>query len=306
MAKMFYTTEEAAARLGATPDQVKQFITENKLREFRDGARVMFKVDQVDRLATDLKSGSKGDSIGLAPASAGSDSGIDLAPAGSGSSVGGLDAISLSDTSGSTNASKEDTVVTGVPGKVKSESSNVPKSSGDSAAQTQIQSAIDDQFSLEGVGSGSGLLDLTRERDDTSLGAELLDEIYPGGEGGKSEGGIGSSSGIFEQPSAAEMLSGPSGLEHIAATPPMAPVGQAEIVEAYDSSSGLFGGMALAASLVMGFTLLVVSLNFQDINPEWVKALTADSTKIFIFAGVMVLVSILLSMVGLFWGKAAK
>jgi excisionase family DNA binding protein len=308
MAKMFYTTEEAAARLGATPDQVKQFITENKLREFRDGARVMFKVDQVDRLATDLKSGSGGDSIGLAPASAGSDSGIDLAPAGSGSSVGGMDAISLADTSGSTVSNKEDTVVTGVPGKIKSQGSGVTKSPGDSSAQTQIQSAIDDQFSLEGVGSGSGLLDLTRERDDTSLGAELLDEIYPGGETAKSsEGGIGSSSGIFEQSSAAEMLSGPSGLEHIAATTPSsAPVGQAEIVEAYDSSSGLFGGMALAGTLVMAFTLLVVALDFQDIHPDWVTTLTADGTKTFIFAGVLVLVSILLSLVGLFWGKAAR
>jgi hypothetical protein len=39
----------------------------------------------------------------------------------------------------------------------------------------------DDDLSLDSVGSGSGLLDLTRESDDTSLGAELLDEIYPTG-----------------------------------------------------------------------------------------------------------------------------
>ena len=31
-----------------------------------------------------------------------------------------------------------------------------------------------------GIGSGSGILDLTKESDDTSLGAELLDEIYSG------------------------------------------------------------------------------------------------------------------------------
>ena len=55
MAKMFYTTEEAAGRLGISVDQLKQMITDNKLREFRDGARVMFKVDQVDRLATEAK-----------------------------------------------------------------------------------------------------------------------------------------------------------------------------------------------------------------------------------------------------------
>ena len=51
MAKMFYTTEEAAQKLGVTTDALKQLVTQNKLREFRDGARVMFKVDQVDRIA---------------------------------------------------------------------------------------------------------------------------------------------------------------------------------------------------------------------------------------------------------------
>src|SRR5205814_6291151 len=54
----------------------------------------------------------------------------------------------------------------------------------DPMAQTAIGSGIQDQINLEGVGSGSGLLDLTRESDDTSLGAELLDEISPSGGGG--------------------------------------------------------------------------------------------------------------------------
>src|SRR5207249_6351079 len=49
----------------------------------------------------------------------------------------------------------------------------------DPSAQTNISSGVPDQINLEGVGSGSGLLDLTRESDDTSLGAELLDEIGP-------------------------------------------------------------------------------------------------------------------------------
>jgi len=50
------------------------------------------------------------------------------------------------------------------------------------------QTAITDLAGLggEGIGSGSGILDLTRESDDTSLGKELLDEIYtPEGEGTK-------------------------------------------------------------------------------------------------------------------------
>ncbi len=50
----------------------------------------------------------------------------------------------------------------------------------DPSAQTAIAPGLADMAN-EGVGSGSGLLDLTRESDDTSLGAELLDEIAPGG-----------------------------------------------------------------------------------------------------------------------------
>ena len=38
MAKMFYTTDEAAQKLGVSGDQLKTLVTENKLREFRDGA----------------------------------------------------------------------------------------------------------------------------------------------------------------------------------------------------------------------------------------------------------------------------
>src|SRR4029079_13907742 len=54
-----------------------------------------------------------------------------------------------------------------------------------------------DQISLEGTGSGSGPLDLTRENGDTSLGAELLDEIAPGGSkrGTKAGTGTGSAAG---------------------------------------------------------------------------------------------------------------
>lgn len=46
----------------------------------------------------------------------------------------------------------------------------------DPMGETQISSGVDD---FDAVGSGSGLLDLTQESDDTSLGAELLDVISP-------------------------------------------------------------------------------------------------------------------------------
>ncbi len=292
MAKMFYTTEEAASRLGITAEQLKQFIADNKLREFRDGARVMFKVDQVDRLATDAKG---------KPNAGAADSGIALAPTESGSH----DAISLADTDAArAGTAKDDTVVTGGAGKAGGTKSPLfdpgEVKAADSAAQTQIQPAVEDQLSLEGVGSGSGLLDLTRESDDTSLGAELLDEIYPGGEG--KEGGGGSASGIFEQPVTAE-ASGPSGLDHISAESAAA-AAPTVVEEARDPSSGAFGGMALAGFLILGLCLLVLGANAAGFWPGWVLAVAAETMNLVIFGVIMVVVSLLFAGVGFFIGKA--
>ena len=112
MAKMFYTTDEAAQKLGVSGDQLKQLVSENKLREFRDGARVMFKVDQVDKIAGDKKGGSsagtKGGSGERALRGRWRDSGIGL----SGDSHAS-DVISLADSQVPKSASKDDTVVTG-------------------------------------------------------------------------------------------------------------------------------------------------------------------------------------------------
>jgi hypothetical protein len=55
----------------------------------------------------------------------------------------------------------------------------------DPLAQTAVTDVAG--LGIEGTGSGSGILDLTRESDDTSLGSELLEEIYTGEEEGKPE-----------------------------------------------------------------------------------------------------------------------
>src|SRR5204863_5594163 len=48
MAKMFYTLDEAKAALGKNEEEIKQLTREGRLREFRDGPRLMFKADQVE------------------------------------------------------------------------------------------------------------------------------------------------------------------------------------------------------------------------------------------------------------------
>jgi len=289
MAKMFYKTDEVVARLKITPEQLKQLVSENKLREFRDGAQVMFKVDQVDRLATDAGGSKAGDS------------GIGLAPVDSGSH----DAISLADSDVKTPGAKDDTVVTSAQPRAVFDSTEVKAA--DAGAQTQIQPALEDQLSLEGVGSGSGLLDLTRESDDTSLGAELLDEIYPGGE--QKPEGIGSASGIFEQPT--ESASGPSGLENLEPAAPStasvaAPVGLAEVVEAHDPLSGAFGGLAFASAGVLGLVAIVVGAYYEGYSPALVDTINGGGMAYSLgFGAVLLVISLLFALIGLFVGKAS-
>ncbi|MBM4024263.1 MAG: hypothetical protein FJ280_02500 [Planctomycetes bacterium] len=50
MAGMFYSLKEAAQRLGKTEDQVKQLAKDGKLREFRDGSNLLFKIEEVNAL----------------------------------------------------------------------------------------------------------------------------------------------------------------------------------------------------------------------------------------------------------------
>src|SRR5277367_4911645 len=54
MAKMFYTLDEAKTALGKDEEELKQFTREGRLREFRDGRRLMFKADQVEALKQEL------------------------------------------------------------------------------------------------------------------------------------------------------------------------------------------------------------------------------------------------------------
>src|SRR6186713_1668465 len=65
MAKMFYTLEETKSALGRGEDDIKQLAREGRLREFRDGPRLMFKADQVEQLKSELASGGGGPDLGV-------------------------------------------------------------------------------------------------------------------------------------------------------------------------------------------------------------------------------------------------
>src|SRR5205809_60341 len=85
MAKMFYTLDETKAALNKNEEEIKQFAREGRLREFRDGPRLMFKADQVEALknelgisAPDMGPSDSGGPIGLVDSRGGSATGISL------------------------------------------------------------------------------------------------------------------------------------------------------------------------------------------------------------------------------------
>lgn len=193
MAKMFFKAQEAASRLNMSEKELKDLVREGKLREFRDAGNINYKVDEVEKLAASGVTGSGGgaapaeeldpmDEIVLEPAEPEpslEESGVELAPASS--DVLSLDEVDSDGTHAGSKegtAAKEGSVVSSVGVSVfdDDELDEIV----DPLAQTQVSDA--GALGIEGVGSGSGILDLTRERDDTSLGAELLDEIYTGEE----------------------------------------------------------------------------------------------------------------------------
>lgn len=184
MAKSFYTAEEAAEKLGKTPEDLKNLVKDGTLREFRDGGAIQYKAEEIDALT-----GTGADSAieGLEDTSSASgsivlesaeDSGILLAP--SGSDVLSLEELEPDDEAGATQAvesskdeSGEGSVITSVGMSVFDDDDL------DESVDPLAGTAVSDVggLGLEGIGSGSGILDLTQESDDTSLGADLFEDV---------------------------------------------------------------------------------------------------------------------------------
>jgi hypothetical protein len=307
MAKMFYTLEETQTALGRSGEDIKQLTREGKLREFRDGAKVMYKADQVEALkgefgietgggsGLDLGPSDTGGPLGLADSASGTSSGsmIGLADTGSGSPI-----------SGSGGPLSKDDTATDIGLSASSSGSAIPLAgslggsmggsmsrtgtgvnvlgAGEGGADPSAQTAVSSSFSGEGVnleamGSGSGLLDLSRERDDTSLGEPVLGEIESGG----------SRAGAVSGPA----LTGGMGVRG---------VGPA-IVEAADPLAPAFGGMALAASAVVVVAILALALGVSGVSSNneanLLKPLMVSSTGganpwYYVFGGGFILAAI--------------
>jgi len=293
MAKMFYTLDEAAQKLGVNAQAVKEMAARNELQQFRDGDKLMFKRDQIDAKAT---SGQSDGPIALA------DSGIG-------------DAIDIKADTAMPPRGENPNDATGVSVFDAGEVDLV-----DPMAQTMVTSAsIDDEdLALESVGSGSGLLDLTRESDDTSLGAELLDEIYPGsgdtGAGSVSMDSAVGSSGVFDGAISMETgVSGPSGLENLsgpAAAPEPGPQTTAapryELDEYDPAGSGFGAGMMFGVIVAMIVALLVLIPYLAGVQGVVLEKLDplAKPNNLYILAAALLGISIIFGAIGGLVGKS--
>lgn len=336
MAKMFYSLEEAAEKLGISADEVQAKIEAGELSEFRSGDELVVKREQVDMLAGDtgdddgsgidlaaigseeiglsdsvleddgpiIDTGHDSLVIGLEDSTEGSiglaDSGEPIGLADSASdSIGLSDSVTSATQVGSTSGGTPDDSAPGLSSAGLGDSALGGSALGGSALagsglggsgiidlaseasgsgmdvespkdQTGI-SIFDDgledvdsseatlvtdatAFDADASSSGSGLLDLTREGDDTSLGVDLLDD---GGYGaGDEEGaGVGAEEGgaLFESTS----TGGDGDLAQ--AAPMMA------FQEAYDGSgSGLVGGAALGIIVTMLFVGAIAVLAMMN------------------------------------------
>ncbi len=251
MAGMFYSLEEVVEQLSITAEQVTQLVKDGKLKEFRDGDKVLFKVEQVQQLAAESEEVVElaVDEEELIPLEAADDE--DLAPLASdddedlviddvlspatadeegqassadvddldleelnldisseGSSIellldetmentGDLDVLSedtapvapsvsgIGDDIDLAELSGADTNVGTTGINVLADTDDEYKLTSDTKSETAAFEAdstgigsLDDDLNMDSIGSGSGLLDLSLQADDTSLGA-VLDDILP-------------------------------------------------------------------------------------------------------------------------------
>lgn len=170
----------------------------------------------------------------------------------------------------------------------------------DPMAKTHITAPADQEMALESIGSGSGLLDLTRESDDTSLGAELLDVISPS-EASETETQaetIESDTGTLEAEAVetgTESYYDSSSVqtaEEVDAEPAMAMAGAESLVA--DPSAPAFTGVAFVATLTLLVTALAAISQVQGIWPDLLSVVDAGM-NLYIFAGG------LLGLVGIAW-----
>jgi hypothetical protein len=267
----------------------------------------MFKADQVDALKEEVSESM--DQIDLGPSDSGLTIGLADSKMGTGSG-----SLTLGDSGGSKSGTKEDTALAadlglsgslgGVPSPgARSSAGSVSGMAGqrptvnvfhedevediDPSAQTAVSPGISEPM-MDAVGSGSGLLDLTKESDDTSLGAELLDEIAPSGTGIRRSPGDSASGAKLEARARGKAISG----------------GVVTIVEKHDPLAVAFGAMALGAAIVAIFGAFALITAILGTHPDILDSIAKSGHQFIYVAGGGIAVALVCFIIGMIVSKA--
>lgn len=329
MAGMFYSLQEAAEKLNKTEEELKQIVKEGKLREFRDGPNLLFKVEEVEALMSDTgvmpseqvpepevlepeaaaletpeaealepespepealepealepealsleaPSPETPESEAPAPEDLEEEPLVPLEQAADSSE------ILLEPETGAPVAPSEltdaDTALTGEGISVLGETDSDYQVTDDTLAETAVPTGtkpeapleeIEEDVNLDSFGSGSGLLDLSLQADDTSLGG-ILDEIYmaegEGQEPAPAEVGSGSAAAVAAE--AEQMLAEE---EPVAPQPtPEVSVALARpyIEAAPDMQSNTLGMLLFLPLVVVLYTTVVAVAGLKGVTPS--------------------------------------
>lgn len=310
MAKPFYSLDEVAELLGKTPDEINAMVRDGDLREFRDSGKVFFKAEDVEKLTGGDASDSGEITLDSVDADS-SDSLPTLVDTSGGTSIIGLSDMDEDESGGSKAPdSKEGTSLPSGIGVFDDDELDLDD---DPMAATQVTSAggAPEGVSLEGTGSGSGLLDLTREADDTSLGAELLDEIYPGEDDAAAASRAGSLAAGTAAGTAAGSSVGGSAADDSAVDEDVDEEEEAveeevlmpttrTVTVVHDPMEGMFAFMLVAGLLVLGVAGTVMAGVAQGFVPDFGVFL---ANKFWIFIGGSVGLLGLLTLIGFLVGR---
>jgi len=337
MAGMFYSLQEAAEKLNKTEEELKQIVKEGKLREFRDGPNLLFKVEEVEALMSDtgvMPSEQVPEPEALEPEAAALETpeaeALEpeapepeaLEPEALESEALEPEALSLEAPSPETPESEApaledleeeplvpleqaadsseillepetgapvapseltdaDTALTGEGISVLGETDSDYQVTDDTLAETAVPTGtagtgpevpleeIEEDVNLDSFGSGSGLLDLSLQADDTSLGG-ILDEIYmaegEGQEPAPAEVGSGSAAAVAAE--AEQML-----VEEEPVAPQLAPDVSVALARPYieaapDMQSNTLGMLLFLPLVVVLYTTVVAVSAQKDVIPS--------------------------------------
>lgn len=317
MAEKIYTLEQAAAKLGKTPDEFKEIAKQNNISELRKGADILYNAKDVDSLAA---SGSDDTVLNI------EDSVIGLSDESSLLGLASLDEkdddefeidadmssmveLTEADTRAGLTDDKDDDAEDSIL--------SLADSLSDEPDEPEAKINADADIDAGGAdGSGSGLLDLSLQADDSQFGA-VLDDILPGGDndlGGfddLSDSVPSAGNALADTDQQADTSSEPESEEPDVYVPePVAPVAASTMpsggvayqqVAIEEPASGAFGVMMLLPVLTIILAMVVVTAGFKDVTPSML--MPVEGYLMYVIGGIAAL-ALIIGVVGAVSGSA--